>query len=355
MSALSIYAGADALQHIQKNGLTKDDVGMMLGASGGPKWLVLASLDRYLMGKWFADRKEPLHLLGTSAGAWRLSCYAQNDPIAALARLEEAYLSQQYPDKATRAEISQVIESILDHTLGETGGQEIVNNPIMRYHNIVTRCKGLGAFENGVLQATSMLGAFIGNLATPGAMRPFVERVLFHHPELPPVVSFPDFPARKVVLTEKNIKQAILASGSIPIIFSGVKNIPGAPMGMYRDGGITDYQFNLPVMPKNGIVLYPHYSATPPKAVWFDKKLKRRVATKEHYKRTVIIAPSHEFVATLPGGKIPDRQDVFDFPEYSVRRKRWDTVMKECERLADEFAEIDQKQSWAEVAQPLPW
>src|SRR5690554_8099986 len=116
MSALSIYAGADALQHIQKYGLTKDDVGMMLGASGVPKWLELASLDRYLMAKWFADRKEPLHLLGTSAGAWRLSCYAQNDPIATLARLEVAYLYQQYPDKATSAEIWKAIEIILDPT-----------------------------------------------------------------------------------------------------------------------------------------------------------------------------------------------------------------------------------------------
>src|SRR5690554_1168981 len=355
MSALKIYAGSEALEHIQKYGLKAADIKVVLGASGGPKWLVLAALDRYLIREWFADRTQPLHLLGTSAGAWRLSCYAQTDPLAAHARLEEAYLAQQYPDKPTRTEISKVISGILEHALGETGGAEIVNNPVMRYHNIVARCKGLGAFENKVVQATGMLAAYTANLFSIAAMRPFVERVLFHHAEQPPIAHYPGLPVRKVQLNEANIKQAILASGSIPVVFDGVKDIPAAPAGMYRDGGMTDYQFDLPVMPEQGFVLYPHYSALPPKAVWFDKNLKSRRAKADHYKRTIIVAPSPEFEASLPGGKIPDRQDVFDFPDYKDRRPRWDKVIQECERMSAEFAEIDQQQRWAEVVEPLPW
>ena len=38
MSALSIFAGAEALQHIRDHGLSADDIEMVLGASGGPKW-----------------------------------------------------------------------------------------------------------------------------------------------------------------------------------------------------------------------------------------------------------------------------------------------------------------------------
>lgn len=355
MNTLKIYAGSEALEHIQHNGLNAADIEVMLGASGGPKWLVLAAIDRYLLKEWFAGRTQPLHLLGTSAGAWRLSCYAQADPLAALARLQEAYLAQQYPDKPTRAEVSQVIAEILEYTLGATGGAEIVNNPVMRYHTIVARCKGLGGLENKFLQAASMLGAFGANLISPAAMRPFVERVLFHHAQQPPIERFPNLPVRTVQLTADNIKQAILASGSIPVMFEGVKDIPGAPAGMYRDGGMTDYQFDLPVMPQQGFVLYPHYSALPPKGVWFDKSLKKRQANAEHYKRTIIVAPSPEFVATLPGGKIPDRQDAFDFSDYKDRRPRWDKAVQECERMAAEFADIHQQQRWADVAQPLPW
>lgn len=355
MNTLKIYAGSEALEYIQKNGLSAADIQVILGASGGPKWLVLAALDRYLLSEWFVDRTQPLHLLGTSAGAWRLSCYAQADPLAAHARLQEAYLAQQYPDNPTRAEVSQVIAAILETALGSTGAAEIISNPVMRYHNIVTRCKGLGSLENKFLQAFSMAGAYAANLMSPAAMRPFVERVLFHHAQQPPITEFPNLPVRKVQLTEANLQQAILASGSIPVMFSGVKDIDGAPKGMYRDGGVTDYQFDLPVLPKDGFVLYPHYSAMPPKSVWFDKSLKSRTAKAEHYKRTIIIAPSPEFVATLPGGKIPDRQDAFDFPDYKDRRPRWDKAVQECEKMAEEFAQIDQQQRWAEVTQPLPW
>ena len=133
MSALKIYAGSEALQHIRQNGLSKSDINTLLGASGGPKWLVLATLDRYLISEWVVGRTQPMHLLGTSAGAWRLSCYAQADPLAAHARLQEAYLAQQYPDKSNREQISAVISSILDHAFGDNGGAEIVQNPVMRY------------------------------------------------------------------------------------------------------------------------------------------------------------------------------------------------------------------------------
>lgn len=355
MSALKVYAGSEALQHIRQNGLAKSDITTLLGASGGPKWLVLATLDRYLINQWLSGRTEPLHLLGTSAGAWRLSCYAQADPVAAHARLLEAYLSQQYPDKPNRKNISGVITSILDHALGENGGAEIVGNPIVRFHTIAARCKGLGAFETTSLQTAGMLAAFAANLISPAAMRPFIERVLFHHAEQPPIAGFPSLPVTKVALTEDNVKQSILASGSIPVLFNGVKDIAGAPAGMYRDGGMTDYQFDLPILPDNGFVLYPHYSALPPKGVWFDKNLKRRQAKAEHYKRTIIVAPSPEFEASLPGGKIPDRQDVMDYPQYNERRQRWDTVIQESERMSDEFAELDQQQRWDAVVEPLPW
>ncbi|HAR55932.1 MAG TPA: alpha/beta hydrolase, partial [Idiomarina baltica] len=44
-SFVSIRAGASALAHIQQNGLTADDIGLLMGASGGPKWFVLQGID----------------------------------------------------------------------------------------------------------------------------------------------------------------------------------------------------------------------------------------------------------------------------------------------------------------------
>lgn len=356
MIPLKIFAGDEALAHIRKNGLSADDIAMLLGASGGPKWLSLAAIDRYLISEWFQNRSKPLHTLGTSAGAWRMACYAQKDPLAAHARFYEAYIGQQYlQEKPTVADITEVVKGIMQATLGEHGAHEIVNNPVIRYHTIVARCRGLGASEQKLAQTVGMAGAMVSNLISRHALRPWVERVMFHHAEQPPIDYFPHLPVRNVPLTAENIPHALLATGSIPLVISGVRDIPGAPKGMYRDGGVTDYQFDLPVKPKDGFVLYPHYFAKPPVGGWFDKKLSWRKAAREHYSRTIILAPSAEFAATLPGGRIPDMQDFYDFPEYNARRKHWDLSMAECQRLGDTLADIDQRQRWAEFAEPLPW
>jgi hypothetical protein len=351
---LKVFAGAEALAHIRRNGLQPDDIEMILGASGGPKWLCLAAMDRYLLGQWFNARQTPLHLLGTSAGAWRLSCFAQQNPLAAHGRFLDAYISQQYSDKPTPAEVAAECQRMLDLTLGEHGLQEILDNPVMRYHTLVTRCRGLVGSDRKWLQGAGWVTAMAANLVSRSAMRPWVDRVLFHHPDKPPIDYFPHLPARHVALNEQNLKSAILATGAIPMVITGIRNIAGAPAGTYRDGGITDYQFDLPVLPEKGFVLYPHYFAQVPKGGWFDKRLHWRTVSREHYRRTIIIAPSWEFAASLPGGHIPDLEDFYNY-RYSQRRQRWDLVLASCERLADTLELIHHQQRWAEVAEPLPW
>ena len=351
---LKIFAGEEALAHIRQHGLQASDIEMLLAASGGPKWLSLAAIDRYLLTQWFAGRQQPLHVLGTSAGAWRMACYAQNDPLAAHARFQQAYIEQNYSDKPTAREVADGCVHILNVVLGQDGAQQIINNPIVRYHTLVTRCRGLAASDQKQLQTLGLAGAMAANLISRAAMRPLIQRTFFHHPDKPPIDHFPHLPAAHVALNEHNIQPALLATGAIPLVIAGVKNIPGAPAGTYRDGGVTDYQFDLPVYPKTGFVLYPHYFARAPKGGWFDKKLRWRTSSREHYKRTIIVAPSWEFAATLPGGRIPDLQDFYDF-KYPERRRRWDKALAQCEALGAAFAELDQSNRWAEVAEPLPW
>ena len=351
---LKVFAGVEALQHIRDHGLQPDDIQVVLGASGGPKWLALAAMDRYLLSEWFKHRTEPLHLLGTSAGAWRLSCFARNEPLAAHQRFLEAYVSQRYSAKPTPVEVAAECRRMLDLALGEQGISEILEHPFMRYHTLVTRCRGLTASDTRWLQTAGWLGAIGANLLSRKGMRPWIDRVLFHHPEKPPIDYFPHLPARHVTLTADNLRPAILATGAIPLVIAGVRNIAGAPAGTYRDGGITDYQFDLPVLPKTGFVLYPHYFAQAPKGGWFDKRLHWRTASREHYRRTIIVAPSWEFAATLPGGRIPDLDDFYDF-DYPQRCLRWEQALAACEALADALDRIHSQQRWAEIAEPLPW
>ncbi|VEN74881.1 conserved hypothetical protein [Candidatus Desulfarcum epimagneticum] len=352
---LKIFAGREALAHIRKNGLRPDDISMILAASGGPKWLALASMDAFLLSEWFSKRLKPLHLLGTSAGAWRMACYAQKDPLSALGRFKDAYLSQTYSPKPTPGEVSRECRRILGILLGENGAKAIVNHSFMRYHTIAARCRGLISLDSRAFQTLGLVAAMLLNAISPNAIRPFFERFLFYHPKKkPPIDHFPHVPVRRIALSVDNIRKALLATGAVPTVISGVKDIQGAPAGTYRDGALTDYQFDLPALPDDGFVLYPHFSARPPIPGWFDKKLRWRKPSLDNYRRAVILAPSEAFVATLPGGRIPDRHDFYAY-SYPERRARWEKALSTCEKLGEAMSDIHSRRLWASLAEPLPW
>src|SRR3954467_406315 len=96
MKALRIYAGPQARRHIEKYGLSPQDVGVVPGAAGGPKGLVLGPLDRFIFGEWLGQSQQPVHLVGASIGAWRMATACLNDSVSAFDRLERDYIAQDY-------------------------------------------------------------------------------------------------------------------------------------------------------------------------------------------------------------------------------------------------------------------
>jgi hypothetical protein len=107
---------------------------------------------------------------------------------------------------------------------------------------------------------------------------------------------------------------------------------------VHWDGGVLDYHLDLDFGAADGLVLYPHfYDRVVPG--WFDKGLRWRRGRARHFRRTLLIAPSAEFVATLPGGKIPDRRDFYAFG-HAERERRWSAVRDASERLGDALQEL---------------
>jgi len=104
---VNLWAGKNAYAKIKDSGLAPDDVKVVAGAAGGPKWLILANLDRALFGQWFKDRKNPLFLIGASIGSWRFAAASQKNPVAAVDRLQDAYINQTYKTKPTPADVSR--------------------------------------------------------------------------------------------------------------------------------------------------------------------------------------------------------------------------------------------------------
>lgn len=349
---LAVHAGPAALRLLRDEGLRASDVRMMVGASGGAKWLVLAGLDKAIMRELVPSFTAPVHLLGSSIGAWRFSCYAQEDRLAALARFEYAYLNQTYSDKPDREEITRTSQRILSDVIGVDGANEIATNPVFRLHVMAVRSRHLTASEHPLPLMTGLGAAALANQLSRKTLGAFFSRALISDQrDRPPFYDVDDLPIEHVALTPENVAPAVLASGSIPMVLHGVTPIPGARPGVYRDGGITDYHFDLPLSCDDGLTLYPHFyeQLTPG---WFDKRRKSRRPQSHHLDRVLLLAPSAEFVAALPYGKIPDRKD-FKGMSQQERLKSWRRVVAESERLGDAFIELVRQGRLAEVAQPL--
>ncbi|WP_448564172.1 patatin-like phospholipase family protein [Thalassotalea ganghwensis] len=335
---LDIYAGKNALITIQQQGLKSSLFSAMLGASGGPKWFTLFGLDKYLFGEFFKGRTEPLNLIGSSAGAFRFAALSQKDPVSAINQLAKHYSETVYSKNADRHEISEKARALLANVYGKHGINEIINNPVYRPHFIVARCKGLTSYENKALQAAGLLSSMMLNRLKRGLLKHQYQRYVFHHPDSSIKIEDPcGFSTHYLPLTQENLADALLASGSIPLVMEGIGNIPGGAPGMYRDGGIIDYHFDIGFKPQNGLILYPHFSSSP-KAGWFDKNLNRNINPK-YYDKTVMLVPSEQFIQRLPYGKIPDRKD-FTEMEASQRIKYWQGVLAMTEYLAESLDKL---------------
>lgn len=350
---LDILAGPSARRQLLDRGLRAYDVDLVVGASGGPKWLVLAGLDRVLFD-WLvpAARSTPLALLGSSIGSWRMACLAQNDPVAALARFEQAYIEQCYSAHPSPAEISRVSRGLLDSLLGATGPREILHNPDVLLHVITARSRGLSRSEARGPQTAAMALAALGNAVSRRTLSWHAERVVFSRPAAAlPFTPPGDIATRQVDLTENNLAPAVLASGSIPLVLEGVR-IPDAPAGIYRDGGMLDYHPSLPFVAEGGLILYPHFfgHAIPG---WFDKFLPWRHAAARYFDRVLMLSPSAEFIASLPGGRIPDRKDFYRYSD-TERMAAWRQVCDASRRLGEDFADLLASGRWAERLRPFP-
>lgn len=351
---LSIYAGPTALQRIRQRGLDPALFSYVLGASGGPKWFVLAGIDRILFPAFFASSSQTVNVIGSSAGAFRSACFVQKDPIAAINRLAENYSQTVYSAKPDSGEITQKARELIDYVMGRHGVMDVLTNKRFKLHVIAARCHGLMQHYGRYRQILGLGVSAAANTLNRRLLQKLYTRSVFSAPGSELVITDPyRLTTEYIELGFNNVKDALLASGSIPLVIDGVQHVVAAPEGMYRDGGIIDYHFDLSFGPSDGLVLYPHFY---PKAIpgWFDKGLKGRIPHASSFDNVVMLVPSDEFVGSLPFAKIPDRKD-FEKLDATTRIKYWQTVISESDRLGECFADIYRKGTIMDVIQPLPF
>lgn len=333
-SPLQIIAGPEARRRIGEHGFSLDLFDTFIGASGGPKWLTLFGLDRVISDA-LAIRRDPIQMIGSSIGAVRIACYAQRNPVAAFDRFVEAYLD--IPKRIDRDSLRDFVRQTVKAAIDGEAPTEILANRTHPLHIVAARCEGVASNER--MPQLGMVPAGLLNFVGPEWMaRAGVSRAIFVSDPESPIATHKPYVGERIRLTAENLEPALHATGSIPGFTEGVADIPGAPPGVYRDGGIVDYHFNPEWHHTDGLILYPHFV---PMLVpgWFDQFFPRRHIDPADLDRLVLLTPSPEFIASLPYGKIPDRHDASRLDSADLRRA-WTAVTGETERLGEAFHEI---------------
>ena len=339
-SPLTLLAGKTAFERIQAHGLDATLFDTVIGASGGAKLLALTHLDRYVFGEFFASSNHCVELFGSSIGTWRHVAAASPEPVCALTALQERYLNQSWDESDKRSAtqiVDELCEWVVDGFCTTDVAEYVCTTSRFRTHIVTARGRGLNSRPAGPLLGAGMAAGAALNVLHRRLLASLFQRIVFSSGECV-AFQFEDFNTAHVALTPSILKSALLASGSIPFLMSGERDIPGAPRGYLWDGGIVDYHFDFKNFCGDGLVLYPHFSTRTVKG-WFDKPLPWRRNRAKELDKVLLLAPSEEYLQHLPYGKIPDRKD-FTRLAPADRLRYWNTAMLQSHALRDAFAEV---------------
>lgn len=356
MKALTFHAGPLALAQIGAQGLRAQDIAIVPAAAGGPKGLIFQALDQWMFGEWLPGAPRERVLIGSSIGAWRMAAACQRDPAKAFARLGELYAGQRYTSrKPSPHEIDKVVQGLLGE-LVRGHEDDILSHPHHRLHLLAVRGKGgLASPAHPRAELRGFATAALHNACSRAWLGRMMERVVIGdaRTQAPWLRErFDAFTTHFSSLSRSNLAASLLASGTLPLIMKPVTGIADLPPGSYWDGGIIDYHLALPYSKaaaggtdatKGDLVLYPHFTQHIVPG-WLDKGFPWRRAARAHrhwLDNVLIVAPSDEFLRTLPRGKLPDRADFkFYGLDHDERIRNWQRAMGEGQRLRDELAEF---------------
>jgi hypothetical protein len=355
MQRIRVKAGRRAYELIRSGGFTLDRIGTYFGPAGGPRWLVASGFDLTLLEGGLLGNRYPVWLVGASAGAWRFAAWLQPDAVGSYLAFREAYIRAVYGRKDTPQTILQSLIDIINAYIEDDALPFALAHKKYRLAVVANRVKGPLASELLWVQKAGFILCFLANALHPALIHRLAERVVFYYgPQPPDFCLRPGFRGCCFPLSEVNFKTAVIASGAIPVAIAGVRDIFGAPIGMYRDGGLTDYHIRENYATRNGgLTLFFHHQERIVPG-WMDKRLKKRCPPEAALESVVMVYPSEEFVAGLPGGRIPDRGDFTTFLDDSATRiANWQRAVELSAPLGEDFLELIASGRLQDEVEPL--
>lgn len=352
---LRIKAGKKAYAMIQDGGFSFDRITSYYGPATGPRWLIAGGFDLSLMKSNLLGRKWPLLLVGASAGSWRFAAWMQPEAEKSYQSLMEAYTTATYTINDTPDTIKASLTNIINAAIEDDALPFALANRNYRLAIITARAKHLTASQTKWIQGLGFGLGFLMNAAHRSLLYRFAESVVFFSgPKPPPFVFKPGFNGHYVPLSTINFKSALIASGAIPLVVAGVNNIYGAPKGVYRDGGLTDYHLARPYAAGDHdlTLFFLHQERIIPG--WLDKRLTKRQPPPEVLENVIMVYPSDNLIAKLPEGKVPDRDDFKTYMNDPLTRiKNWKKAADLCSHLGDIFLEMAESGKLRDVVERL--
>ncbi len=355
MKSICIKAGKRAYEIIQDGGLHLDLVTTYFAPATGPRWLIASGFDLTLLTNGLLGRVRSTHLVGSSAGALRFAAWLQPEPEKSYHALMESYIGTSYKRTDTPTTVQESLIGIVNSYIEDDALPFALANKKYRLAIITVRARNLVASESKWVQQLGLGIGFLLNAIKRSYIHYFAERVVFYNGPKPPHFCLrPGFHGRYIPLNAINFKYALVASGAIPLVVAGVRNIYGAPIGVYRDGGLIDYHLthNYAATNDDIVLFFNHQERIIPG--WLDKKLSYRLPRVHDLDNVLMIHPSNGFVARLPGGKIPDRDDFAIFvDDPATRIRNWRDAVQHAEPLGEEFLELIESKKIKNVVEKI--
>jgi len=353
---IHIKAGAKAYQIIKDGGFAWDSITTYFAPAGGPKWLIAAGFDLTLLKSGLLGNGGAVLLAGASAGAWRFAAWPQPEAEKSYRTLMEAYINTSYRKNDTPRTVLKSLEKIINRYIEDDALPFALNHKKYRLAIITARAKSIFASDRKLLQMTGAGFFYLLNMINRSQIYRLSERVVFYNGPKPPYFCLRPgaFRGKYFLLSEINFKHVLVASGAIPIYVAGVHDIYGAPVGTYRDGGLIDYhlshRFNAR---ENDLTLFFHHQERIVPG-WFDKRFKSRRPESEALSNVVMVYPTDTFIAKLPNGKVPDRDDFRDYlNDHAGRVANWRRAAALAEPLGEQFVESVQSGKIRDVVEAL--
>jgi hypothetical protein len=246
MNNICIKAGRRAYEIIKDGGFHPDRIATYFAPATGPRWLIASGFDLSLLQNKFLGRSRATHLVGASAGAWRLAAWLQPEPENSYRTLMESYIGMTYKRGDTPVNVLDSLKNIINAYIEDDALSFALANKKYRLVIITARAKNIVASELKWLQQIGLGTCFLFNAITRSSIYNFAERVVFYNgPKPPHFCLVPGFRGRYIRLNEVNIKYALMASGAIPLTMPPRMRIlhcsSAIRKGLYRDGWTRSY------------------------------------------------------------------------------------------------------------------